>query len=150
MSFLSKNLRRRIKIFLRKTTFLIILATTLASILFLRPYFNGFYEKPSFEDRLPEADFLGRCYLLDVAKETSEMLFYHKVPFRDLFSYEFLLGQGKSYGLNLQKPIYIFGDESGDSGCLIYVRDSVKIAAGLERIRKSVNIKDTIIEDVEI
>jgi hypothetical protein len=150
MSFLSKNLRRRIKIFLRKTTFLIILATTLASILFLRPYFNGLYEKPSFEDRLPEADFLGRCYLLDVAKETSEMLFYHKVPFRDLFSYEFLLGQGKSYGLNLQKPIYIFANENGNWGVMVEVTDSSKVLPGIQRISKFIDIKDTLWNDQKV
>ncbi|MBI1836031.1 MAG: hypothetical protein HYR91_02075 [Flavobacteriia bacterium] len=144
MSFLSKNLRRRIKIFLRKTTFLIILATVLASILFLRPYFNGYYEKPSFEDRLPQADFLGRCQLLDVAKETSDMLFYHKIPFRDLFSYEFLLGQGKSYGLNLQKPIFLFANENGNWGVIIHVTDSSKIFQGIQRLSKWVEIKDTL------
>ena len=78
------------------------------------------------------------------------MMYYHKLPFRDLTSKEFLLSQGKAYGLNLQKPIYVFGNESGDGGCLIYVRDSLKIAAGLERLRKSVTIKDTIIEKQKV
>ncbi len=150
MSFLSKNLRRQIKIFLRKTTFLIILVTTLASILFIRPYLNSLYQKPSFEERLPEADFLARCYLLDVAKETSDMLFYHKIPFRDLFSYEFLLSQGKSYGLNLQKPMYFFANENGNWGVMVEVADSSKMYGGIERLKKIIDLSDTLYNDQKV
>jgi hypothetical protein len=46
------------------------------------------------------------------------MLYYNKIPFRDLLSYEFILSQGKLYGLNLQKPIYFFGKEKGDVGAI--------------------------------
>ena len=87
----------------KKISLIFILAISLAAFLVLRPYIFKKTEAPLIVDRLPEADFLGRAYILDVARETSGMLFYHKVPFRDLFSYEFLLSQGKMYGLNLQK-----------------------------------------------
>jgi len=134
----------------RKVFLIIFLAVALACFLFLKPFFFQKSTEARLIDRLPSADFIGRINILELARETSGMMYYHKLPFRDVTSKEFLLSQGKAYGLNLQKPIYIFGDESGDSGCLIYVRDSVKIAAGLERIRKSVNIKDTIIEKQKV
>ena len=134
----------------RKVFLIIFLAVALACFLFLKPFFFQKKIEARLIDRLPSADFIGRVNILELARETSGMMYYHKLPFRDVTSKEFLLSQGKSYGLNLQKPIYIFGNESGDGGCLIYVRDSVKIAAGLERLRKSVNIKDTIIEKQKV
>jgi hypothetical protein len=129
----------------RKVFLIIFLAVALACFLFLKPFFFQKKIEARLIDRLPSADFIGRINILELARETSGMMYYHKLPFRDITSKEFLLSQGKAYGLNLQKPIYVFGNESGDGGCLIYVRDSVKIAAGIERLRKSVNIKDTII-----
>ena len=135
---------------IRKVFVIIILSSALAYFLFFTPVLYKKKVQARLIDRLPTADFIGKVNVLELARETSGMMYYHKLPFRDVTSKEFLLSQGKAYGLNLQKPIYIFGNESGDGGCLIYVRDSVKIAAGLERIRKSVNIKDTIIEKQKV
>lgn len=131
----------------KKFTLIIILSVALGAFLYLRPYLFGKAEIPRMEDRLPDADFMGRAYLLDVARETSGMLYYHKIPFRDFFSYEFILSQGKMYGLNLQNPMYFFANESGDWGALIEVSDSSKIFLGIERLRKYVDIDDTLIED---
>jgi hypothetical protein len=90
----------------KKITLIFLLAVGLATFLVLRPYIFVKHDFPRIEDRLPEADFLGRAYLLDVARETSGMMYYHKIPFRDLFSHEFILSQAKLFGLNLQKPLY--------------------------------------------
>lgn len=129
----------------RKILFVLILATSVGAFLYLKPYFNRNANQPSMEDRLPKADFLGRCYLLDVAKETSGMLFYNKVPFRDFFSQEFLLSQGKNYGLNLQKPLYFFANENGNWGVMVEVTDSSKISPGIQRLSKLLNLSDTVI-----
>jgi hypothetical protein len=102
------------------------------------------------EDRLPEADFVGRAFLLDVARETSGLLFYNKVPFRDLFSHEFILSQSKTYGLNLQSPLYFFANEQGDWGALIEVSDSSKILQGIERLRKLTDVKDSVLHESKI
>lgn len=134
----------------KKITLIFILAIALAAFLVLRPYIFKKTEAPLIVDRLPDADFLGRAYILDVARETSGMLFYHKVPFRDLFSYEFLLSQGKMYGLNLQNPAYLFANETGNWGAIIEVSDSSKILEGIERLRKFVDIKDTMMNNQNV
>ena len=134
----------------KKITLILILSVALGLFLYLRPYLFGKKEPARIEDRLPEADFLARAYLLDVARETSGMMYYHKIPFRDFFSYEFILGQGKMYGLNLQNPVYFFAYEAGDWGALVEVSDSSKIFQGIERLRKYVDIEDTMVNDHRI
>jgi hypothetical protein len=129
----------------RKILFVLILATSVGGFLYLKSYLNGYNEQPTFEDRLPKADFLGRCYLLDLARETSGMLFYNKIPFRDFFAQEFLLSQGKNYGLNLQKPLYFFANENGNWGMMVEVTDSSKIASGIQRLGKLLSLTDTLI-----
>ncbi len=129
----------------KKVIVIILLSVGLGAFLFLRPYLIEKKEYPALVDRLPEGDFLGKAYLLDIARETSGMLYYHKIPFRDFFSYEFLLGQGKMYGLNLQQPIYFFANSSGDWGALVNVTDSSKVNQGLERLAKYTDIQDTLI-----
>ena len=112
---------------IRKTLTIVILAAALGAFLYLRPFLFQKPTSPRIVDRIPTADFIGKANVLDLARETSGMMFYHKIPFRDFTSYEFLLGQGKMYGLNLQKQVYLFGNESGDWGFLLEVSDSSKI-----------------------
>lgn len=130
----------------KKITLILILAVALGAFLVLRPYIFKKTEQPLIVDRLPETDFIVRAKILDIARETSGMLFYHKTPFRDLFSYEFLLSQGKMYGLNLQNTAYLFANENGDWGAILEVSDSSKINEGIERLRKFIEIEDTIID----
>jgi hypothetical protein len=134
----------------KKFTLIFILSASLAAFLFLRPYLFRKTEIPRIEDRLPDGDFLGRAYVLDIARETSGMLYYHKIPFRDLFSYEFILSQGKQYGLNLQDPVYLFAKQNGNWGALVHVSDSSKIMDGIERLKKFIDIRDSILEDHKI
>jgi hypothetical protein len=134
----------------KKFSLIFFLAAGLGAFLFLRPYLFRKTEIPRLEDRLPDGDFIGRAYILDVARETSGMLYYHKIPFRDLFSQEFILSQGKQYGLNLQDPVYIFANENGNWGALVHVSDSSKIIEGIERLRKFDDISDSIHEDHRI
>lgn len=129
----------------RKILFILILASAVGGFIYLKPFLNRHVEAPAFTDRLPEAEFLGRCYLLDLAEETSGMMFYNKIPFRDLFAQEFILSQGKNYGLNLQKPLYFFANENGNWGALIEVADSSKIGPGIERLSKLLNLSDSVI-----
>ena len=129
----------------RKVLFVLVLASAVGSFIYFSPFFEGQTEQPSFEDRLPKADFLGRCYLLDLARETTGMLFYNKIPFRDFFTQEFILSQGKNYGLNLQKPLYFFANEDGNWGVLVEVADSSKITPGIQRLKKILHLSDTLI-----
>jgi hypothetical protein len=128
----------------KKVSFIIFLAISLAAFLFIRHYYKNSSEEPRIIDRLPEGDFLLRANVLDVARETSAMLYFNKVQFRDFFSYEFLLGQGKSYGLNLQRPVYVFANETGDWGAMLHVSDTSKMGPGLERLNKLLDLKDTV------
>jgi hypothetical protein len=134
----------------KKFIFILILTSVLAAFLLFRAYFSGPRDQAQLIDRLPTADVLGRCNLLDLATETSDMLYYNKIPFRDLFSTEFLLSQGKNYGLNLQKSAYFFANENGNWGVLLEVIDSAKVGIGVERLRKLMDLKDTTIYDQKI
>ena len=103
---------------IRKTITIIILSAALGAFLYFKPFFFQKPTPPRLIDRLPNADFVGKVNVLDLARETSGMMYYHKIPFRDFTSYEFLLGQGKMYGLNLQKKVYLFGNEFHLDGVL--------------------------------
>lgn len=127
----------------KKIFFIFLLATGLATFLYVRDYYKKNSAEPRLIDRIPTGDFLLRANILDVAKETSSMLFFNKVDYRDFFAYEFLLGQGKSYGLDFQRPLYVFGNENGDWGALIHVTDSSKIQQGIQRLKGLLPLKDT-------
>jgi len=134
---------------IRKTITIFILAAALGAFLYFKPLLFQKAIPPRIVDRLPTADFIGKANILDLARETSGMMYYHKIAFRDFTSYEFLLGQGKMYGLNLQKPVYLFGNEKGDWGFLLEVSDSSKIGQGIDRLKNFIPIIDTtIIENV--
>lgn len=98
-------------------------------------------------DRMPDGEFIGRVKIWDVAKASSPMMFYNKVPFRDFVSPEFLLAQGKGYGLDIQRPAYFFVNSKDEWGALIEVIDSSKILNGIERLRKNVELVDTIVSE---
>ena len=122
-----------------------LLCAGLGLFLFIRPRLFAPEPKPSLMDRLPESEILGRFYLLDVARESSPMLFYHKIPFRDLASADFLLSQAKNFGLDVQKQSYFFADRSGEWGTFLSVIDSSRIQNGLIKLEQFVPVTDTTI-----
>jgi hypothetical protein len=122
-----------------------LLCAALGLFLFIRPRLFATDPPPTLMDRLPESEVLGRYYLLDVVRETSPMLFYNKVPFRDLISPDFLLSQGKNFGLDVQKPGYFFSDREGEWGTFLHVADSSRIPGGLAKLKPFVEFDDTII-----
>ena len=134
----------------RKVFTIIILALSLALFLYIRPYIFKKETPPRIVDRLPSAEFLGKANILELARETSSMMFYNKIPFRDFTSYEFILSQSKMYGINLQKPAYLFGFENGNFGAIIQISDSSKTANCIDRINNFVSIRDTIISDSKV
>lgn len=130
---------------IRKVTFIIFLLSLLIAFFYFRPLLFKPKEIPSLLDRMPEGQFLGRLKLLDFAEETSSLLYYNKIPFRDLCSPEFLLAQAKSFGLDIQTDIYFFANDSGEWGTLAKVSDSSKIISGIARLRQNSVIKDTLV-----
>ncbi|MCE3297084.1 MAG: hypothetical protein K0R65_2798 [Crocinitomicaceae bacterium] len=129
----------------RKGLVIVLLISLIAGYFYFRPYFRGQVEEPNITDRLPPGDFIGKILLLDLARETNSFLYYNKLPFRDFLTYEFLLAQGKSYGLDIQKPVYFFANESGEWGSVVPVKDSSKIMSGVVRLRQNMSVEDTIV-----
>ncbi|MFM8595522.1 MAG: hypothetical protein ACKOBN_00335 [Flavobacteriales bacterium] len=129
----------------RKFLTLVMIAGALALILFVKSFLFSAPKSPRLIDRLPTADFLAKANILELAKETNSLLQYNKLSIRDFTTYEFLLGQGKQYGLDLEQDAYLFAQEDGDWGALIKLTDSAKVQVGIERLRKYADLQDSII-----
>ena len=129
----------------RKFSLIIFLAILLGAFLVLRPYIFASKETPTLQDRLPDADFMARARLLDLAKDISGMLYYYEVPYREFLSEEFILSQAKNYGLQLQNPSYLFANNDGSWGALIEITDTTKLSQGIDKLRHLFDVKDTLI-----
>lgn len=130
----------------RKLFTIFLLAGALATILYLRPWVTEDSLPPRIYDRLPEADIIGQADVLSLSRSLSKTMFYYKVPFRDFVSPDFLLSQGKNYGLNFQEPVYFFANEKGndlyDWGAIAHLRDSSKMHAGIIYLKKFTNVTE--------
>lgn len=129
----------------RKFLTLVMIAGGLALVLFVKSYLFESPKSPRIIDRLPTADFLAKANILELAKETNSLLQYNKLSIRDFTTYEFLLGQGKQYGLDLEQDAYLFAQENGDWGALIRLTDSSKVSVGIERLEKYAELHDSMI-----
>ena len=129
----------------RKVTFILFLLSLLIAFFYFRPLLTSTKPQPSLMDRMPDGDYIGKLNVLSIAKESNAMLYFNKIPFRDLITPEFLLAQGKSYGLNFQRPSYFFANMNGEWGALIHVADSSKIYSGIVRLKKKIDLQDTIV-----
>ncbi len=138
---------------IRKLAIIALLAIGLGALLYFQPWQKE-EQVPRFYDRLPEADIIGRTDLLQLSQMLEPTLYFHKIAFRDFISPEFILSQGKGYGLDVQKPVFFFGNTDGESitnwGVLIHVRDSSKVREGIERIRKILPLRDSIFYDQRV
>ena len=119
---------------LRKIIIIILLSSGLAVLLYLKPWKEEIIKPPRIEDRLPTADFLGVMNPLEFVKEMSVLINFNKVKYRQLLTYDFLLSQSRSLGINLQNPVFLFGFENGNWGCVIELNDDSKIEKGLEQL----------------
>ena len=122
-----------------------LLCAALALFLYIRPRLFAPDPPPSLLDRLPESEIVGRYNLLDIARETNSLMFKNKVPFREYMTYDFLLGQAKGIGLDIQKTGYFFSNGKDEWGTFVTVIDSSKIQNGLNRLEQYIDISDTII-----
>ena len=123
-----------------------VLAAALATILYFKPWISEESLPPRIYDRLPEADIIGQTDILDLSRSLSKTMFYYKIPFRDFLSPDFLLSQGKNYGLNFQEPVYFFANEKNkdleDWGAIAHLRDSSKIQAGIVYLKKFASVSE--------
>lgn len=136
---------------LNKGVFFIILIAVLGGVLVARSNFFRFNSTPQLVDRLPESDYLVRLKSLQFSKEINPILFKFKLPVREFASPEFLLGQAKHHGINIQTPVYLFFNEARDEwGALLQLNDSSKVINGIERFRKNTTIVDSSTDEVRI
>ncbi len=123
-----------------------ILAGALAIVLYLKPWITEDDLPPRIYDRLPEGEVIGQSDVLELSRELSKTLYYYKVPFRDFLSPDFLLSQGKNYGLNFQEPVYFYANEKNntfvDGGIMVSIRDSSKVLAGINYFKKVTTISE--------
>ncbi len=127
----------------RKFLTLVLIAGSLGLVLFVKSFLFEQPKSPNILDRLPTADFLGKVNILELAKESNSLLQFNKLSMRDFTTYEFLLGQGKQYGIDLESNLYLFANEDGNWGALIRLTDSSKIQLGIERLSKYTDLQDS-------
>ena len=131
----------------RNLLIIFILAGSLSAVLYLKPWRSEDDLPAQIHDRLPDGDIIGQTNVLNLSRSLSKTLFYYKLPFRDFISPDFLLSQGKNYGIDLQAPVYFFLNESDqefeDAGIMLTVRDSSKVREGVDHLIKFVEIRDT-------
>ncbi len=120
---------------LRKLTLIFVLAVLFGAFLIVRPYINRPDPPPTIEDRLPDAEYMATVDCIRLAREVSGMMFYYKISYRDFLSPEFILTQAKSYGLDLQKTSYFFGNSNGEFGVLANLIDSTRLNQGIEKLK---------------
>ena len=129
----------------RKFLTLVLIAGSLGLVLFVKSFLFEQPKSPRLLDRLPSADFLAKANILELAKETNSLLQYNKLSMRDFTTYEFLLGQGKQYGIDLESNLYLFANENGNWGALIRLTDSSKVQVGMERLSQFASLQDSVV-----
>lgn len=111
-------------------------------------------EPTRFVDRLPDADIIGKVDVLAFTTEIMPTLYYYQIPAREFISPDFILSQGKAYGIDFQKPLFFFGTEDEDKikdwGALIPVDDSSKVLDGILTMGGLFDIHDSTIVDKKI
>lgn len=136
--------------FLNKSFIIILLFAGLGVFFYFKTNLFRKIEQPTLVERMPSADFIGRVNLFDFAKESHDMMFYNRLPFREFLSYEFILGQAKSLGLDLQKDSYFFLNENEEWGLVIPVKDSSKVHAGVMRARAFIDVNDSTVKNYKV
>ncbi|GAB5417425.1 MAG: hypothetical protein Crog4KO_30070 [Crocinitomicaceae bacterium] len=138
----------------RKLAIIFALAVIFAAVLVYRPWEFGSENEPRFFDRLPDADLIGKTNVLELSESLEQTTYYYRIPFREFLTREFILQQSKSFGIDIQKPAYIFANESDwdvdDMGAMFMVKDSSLVRLGIDRLSKAVNFKDTLIYDHKV
>ena len=99
---------------LNKGVFFIVLLALLGGILVAESNFFSFNKHPKLIDRVPVSDYLIRLKSLQFSKEINPILFKYKLPIREFAAPDFLLGQAKHHGINLQTEVYLFFNEPRD------------------------------------
>ena len=135
----------------KKIIIIVLLAILLIGVLlYITPLEENQVDQNRIEHILPEADLVGRVRVLDLLKETSDMLIFNNVKARQFLTYEFILSMAKMYGIDLQSPVYIFANDRGDYGLVIPLFNMDKLNDAIERIEIDFEVSDSIINDQKV
>lgn len=138
----------------KKLAIIFSLAVLFAAVLVIRPWESEKEDVPRFFDRLPDADIIGKTDLLALTESLEQTTYHFKIPFREFLTREFVLLQSKSFGIDVQKPVYFFANETEwelkDFGAMFHVKDSSQINKGIQRLSGVTKVSDTMIYDHKI
>ena len=134
----------------KKISVIIILAVLLGLVLYIKPFKEKETESFRIEYILPEADLVGRIRVLDLLKETTDLLIFNNVKVRQFLTYEFILSIAKMYGIDLQSPVYIFANDRGDYGLVIPLLNSDKLNNAIERVQIDFEVSDSLIKNQKV
>jgi len=129
----------------KKLGFIIFLSFLLGLLLYLKPFEDRVKDVSRIENFLPNADIVGRVFLLDFLSESTELMLFNEIAQRQFLTSEFVLSMAKLYGLDVQSPVYMFANERGDFGGVIPLFTSQKLKSALDRISLESNVKDTLV-----
>ena len=121
------------------------LALILGLLLYLKPFNDEVLKVSKIENILPNADIVGRVYLLDFLTESTDLMLFNEIAQRQFLTSEFILSMAKQFGLDVQSPVYIFANERGDFGGVVPLFTVQKLKSALDRISLDNNVRDTII-----
>lgn len=132
----------------RKFALIFALAGAFAGLLITQPWKNRKGPHPRIFDRLPEAEIIGKSSVLDLARSMGPTLYNYKIPYREFLTHEFILSQGKNFGVDVQSPLFFFANEDGfeieDIGGLFIISDTAKLFNGVAKIKQLMTIKDSV------
>ena len=134
----------------KKIFIIIILAILLGLLLYIKPFKEKETESFKIEYILPEADLVGRIRVLDLLKETTDLLIFNNVKVRQFLTYEFILSIAKMYGIDLQSPVYIFANDRGDYGLVIPLLNSDKLNNAIERVQIDFEVSDSLLKNQKV
>ena len=134
----------------KKIFIIIILAILLGLLLYIKPFKEKETESFKIEYILPEADLVGRIRVLDLLKETTDLLIFNNVKVRQFLTYEFILSIAKMYGIDLQSPVYIFANDRGDYGLVIPLLNSDKLNNAIERVQIDFAVSDSLMNNQKV
>ena len=134
----------------KKIFIIIILAIFLGLLLYIKPFKEKETESFKIEYILPEADLVGRIRVLDLLKETTDLLIFNNVKVRQFLTYEFILSIAKMYGIDLQSPVYVFANDRGDYGLVIPLLNSDKLNSAIERVQIDFEVSDSLINNQKV
>lgn len=133
----------------KKIAILVAFVGVFVALLFFRPWESEPERGPRFIDRLPDADVIGKSNILDLTRALSSSMYHYRIPFREFLSPEFILGQGKGFGIDFQESAFFFADEEDweiqSFGILFKISDSSSVHAGINRLNKIIGLEDTVV-----